>query len=69
MNRIFLFLLLTLLSTAQDTLILGKDLKVSLKANQPRTITLLINQTTHNNTDLLIVADPLLEIPNQIPDI
>ena len=69
MNRIFLFLLLALLVAAQDTLDVGKDLKVSLKANQPRTITLLINQTTHNNTDLLIVADPLLEIPNQIPDI
>lgn len=69
MNRIFILSLVTLLVTAQDTLDVNKDMKVSLKANQARTITLLINQNTHNNTDLLVIADPLLEIPNQIPDI
>lgn len=70
MIKIFIALLLILLVNAQNNLTVGNNIKVTLKANQPRTYTLLTN-TTHNtnNTDLLVIADPLLEIPNQIPDI
>ena len=60
MNRILTFLLLALLTYTWDDLPVGSELKVSLKGNQPHTFTLVTNQTSTANTDLLVIADPLL---------
>ena len=61
-------LLLLSLAAAQDTLLIDDTKKLTLKAKQPLSLSLLPTSPP-NNTHLFITADPLLEIPNQIPKI